>query len=133
MAKIKEGNHLRRNIMFAKAMESGAVETATKTMGEADKKREIHQAHLAFVTELINGGVKEAGIEWLDNDGEHYSSMLLRLAEIRGLTVTHEMLKERFADQGLVDIDKELEGDDADQINQPLTLHEKLNPAVWIK
>ena len=121
---MANGNSKRRNIVLAEAVKSGQTAVAEKTMTTADKQREVHQAHLEFVTELVNGGVKDSGIDWLDNN--RYVDVLVKLAEVRGLKVTHDMLKERFAKQGLVDTNKELEGAESDSINQPLTTHSRL-------
>ena len=110
---------------MAKAIASGKVAEAEKTMTTADIQRSVSQSRLEFLTTLINQGVKEQGTEFLDNN--RYVDTLQKLAELRGLTATVEMLKDRFETNGAIDTEKEIEGNiETDQINQPLTLHEKL-------
>ena len=122
---MKNNNSNRKNIVMAKAIASGKVAEAEKTMTTADIQRSVSQSRLEFLTTLINQGVKEQGTEFLDNN--RYVDTLQKLAELRGLTATVEMLKDRFETNGAIDTEKEIEGNiETDQINQPLTLHEKL-------
>ena len=52
---------------------------------------------------------------------------LQKLAQLRGLDATVEMLQDRFETNGAIDTETEIEGNiETDQINQPLTLHMNL-------
>lgn len=121
---MANGNSKRRNIVLAEAVASGQTAVAEKTMTSADRQRAVHQAHLEFITHLINDGVKNEGVDFLDEND--YVGTLIKIAKIRGLKVTADMMKERFAKQGLIDTEKEIEGKESDSINQPLTTHGKL-------
>jgi len=121
---MANGNSKRKNIVLAEAVASGQTAIAEATMTSADRQRAVHQAHLEFVTHLLNDGVKNDGIDFLDDN--NYVDTLIQIAKIRGLKVSADMLKERFATQGLVDTEKEIEGRESDSINQPLTLTGKL-------
>ena len=122
---MKNGNSNRKNIVLAQAIESGKVAQAEKTMTTADVQRSVSQASIEFFTTLLNQGVEEQGVEFLDNN--RYVDTLQKLAKIRGLHATVDMLKTRFETDGAIDTEKEIEGNMAtDQINQPLTTHEKL-------
>ena len=122
---MKNNNSNRKNIVLAQAIESGKVAEAEKTMTTADVQRSVSQASIEFFTTLLNQGVEEQGVEFLDNN--RYVDTLQKLAELRGLTATVDMLKNRFETDGAIDPEKEIEGNMAtDQINQPLTTHEKL-------
>ena len=46
--KMKNGNSNRKNIVLAKAVESGKVAAAEKTMTSADTQRSVSQARLEF-------------------------------------------------------------------------------------
>ena len=59
---MKNNNSNRKNIVMAKAIASGKVAEAEKTMTSADTQRSVSQARLEFLTTLINQGVKEQGI-----------------------------------------------------------------------
>ena len=122
---MKNGNSNRKNIVMAKAIESGNVAKVEKTMTTADIQRSVSQASIEFFTTLLNQGVDEQGVEFLDNN--RYVDTLQKLAKIRGLHATVDMLKNRFETEGAIDTEKEIEGNiETDQINQPLTTHEKL-------
>ena len=65
---MKNGNSNRKNIVMAKAIESGNVAKVEKTMTTADIQRSVSQASIEFFTTLLNQGVKEQGVEFLDNN-----------------------------------------------------------------
>ena len=130
---MKNNNSNRKNIVMAKAIASGKVAEAEKTMTTADIQRSVSQARLEFFTTLVNQGVQEQGIEFIAETDTHvnrYVNTLQKLAQLRGLDATVEMLQDRFETNGAIDTEKEIEGNiETDQINQPLTLNEKLiNP-----
>ena len=121
---MKNGNSNRKNIVMAKAIESGNVAKVEKTMTTADIQRSVSQASLEFLTTILNQGVAEEGTEFLTENARAVKIVgtLQKLAKLRGLTTTDEMLKDRFENEGLIDTDKEIEGNtDTDQINQPLS------------
>ena len=127
---MKNGNSNRKNIVMAKAIESGNVAKVEKTMTTADAQRSVAQAQLEFFTTLVNQGVQEQGIEFIAETDTHvnrYVDTLQKLAQLRGLDATVEMLQDRFETNGAIDTETEIEGNiETDQINQPLTLHMNL-------
>ena len=130
---MKNNNSSRKNIVMAKAIESGNVAKVEQTMTTEDTQRSVSQARLEFFTTLVNQGVQEQGIEFIAETDTHvnrYVNTLQKLAQLRGLDATVEMLQDRFETNGAIDTEKEIEGNiETDQINQPLTLNEKLiNP-----
>ena len=128
--KMKNGNSKRKNIVLAQAVESGNVAKVEKTMTTADAQRSVAQAQLEFFTTLVNQGVQEQGIEFIAETDTHvnrYVDTLQKLAQLRGLDATVEMLQDRFETNGAIDTETEIEGNiETDQINQPLTLHMNL-------
>ena len=121
---MKNGNSKRKNIVLAQAVESGNVAKVEKTMTTADIQRSVSQASLEFLTTILNQGVAEEGTEFLTENPRAVKIVgtLQKLAKLRGLTTTVEMLKDMFENEGLIDTDKEIEGNtDTDQINQPLS------------
>ena len=121
---MKNNNSNRKNIVLAEAIASGKVAEADKTMTAEDNQRSVSQASLEFLTTILNQGVAEEGTEFLTENPRAVKIVgtLQKLAKIRGLTTTVEMLKDRFENEGLIDTDKEIEGNtDTDQINQPLS------------
>ena len=93
-------------------------------MTAEDNQRSVSQASLEFLTTILNQGVAEEGTEFLTENPRAVKIVgtLQKLAKLRGLTTTVEMLKDRFENEGLIDTDKEIEGNtDTDQINQPLS------------
>ena len=127
---MKNGNSKRKNIVLAQAVESGNVAKVEKTMTTADAQRSVAQAQLEFFTTLVNQGVQEQGIEFIAETDTHvnrYVDTLQKLAQLRGLDATVEMLQDRFETNGSIDTETEIEGNiETDQINQPLTLHMNL-------
>ena len=127
---MKNGNSKRKNIVLAQAVESGNVAKVEKTMTTADAQRSVAQAQLEFFTTLVNQGVQEEGIEFIAETYTHvnrYVDTLQKLAQLRGLDATVEMLQDRFETNGAIDTETEIEGNiETDQINQPLTLHMNL-------
>ena len=127
---MKNGNSKRKNIVLAQAVESGNVAKVEKTMTTADAQRSVAQAQLEFFTTLVNQGVQEQGIEFIAETDTHvyrYVDTLQKLAQLRGLDATVEMLQDRFETNGAIDTETEIEGNiETDQINQPLTLHMNL-------
>ena len=127
---MKNGNSKRKNIVLAQAVESGNVAKVEKTMTTADAQRSVAQAQLEFFTTLVNQGVQEQGIEFIAETDTHvnrYVDTLQKLAQLRGLDATVEMLQDRFENNGAIDTETEIEGNiETDQINQPLTLHMNL-------
>ena len=110
--------------ILAEAIASGRVAEADKTMTAEDNQRSVSQASLEFLTTILNQGVAEEGTEFLTENPRAVKIVgtLQKLAKLRGLTTTVEMLKDRFENEGLIDTDKEIEGNtDTDQINQPLS------------
>ena len=121
---MKNNNRNRKNIVLAEAIASGRVAEADKTMTAEDNQRSVSQASLEFLTTILNQGVAEEGTEFLTENPRavKIGGTLQKLAKLRGLTTTVEMLKDRFENEGLIDTDKEIEGNtDTDQINQPLS------------
>ena len=121
---MKNNNRNRKNIVLAEAIASGKVAEADKTMTAEDNQRSVSQASLEFLTTILNQGVAEEGTEFLTENPRAVKIVgtLQKLAKLRGLTTTVEMLKDRFENEGLIDTDKEIEGNtDTDQINQPLS------------
>ena len=121
---MKNNNSNRKNIVLAEAIASGKVAEADKTMTAEDNQRSVSQASLEFLTTILNQGVAEEGTEFLTENPRAVKIVgtLQKLAKLRGLTTTVEMLKDRFENEGLIDTDKEIEGNtDTDQINQPLS------------
>ena len=121
---MKNNNSNRKNIVLAEAIASGRVAEADKTMTAEDNQRSVSQASLEFLTTILNQGVAEEGTEFLTENPRAVKIVgtLQKLAKLRGLTTTVEMLKDRFENEGLIDTDKEIEGNtDTDQINQPLS------------
>lgn len=121
---MKNNNRNRKNIVLAEAIASGRVAEADKTMTAEDNQRSVSQASLEFLTTILNQGVAEEGTEFLTENPRAVKIVgtLQKLAKLRGLTTTVEMLKDRFENEGLIDTDKEIEGNtDTDQINQPLS------------
>ena len=121
---MKNNNRNRKNIVLAEAIASGRVAEADKTMTAEDNQRSVSQASLEFLTTILNQGVAEEGTEFLTENPRAVKIVgtLQKLAKLRGLTTTVEMLNDRFENEGLIDTDKEIEGNtDTDQINQPLS------------
>ena len=121
---MKNNNRNRKNIVLAEAIASGRVAEADKTMTAEDNQRSVSQASLEFLTTILDQGVAEEGTEFLTENPRAVKIVgtLQKLAKLRGLTTTVEMLKDRFENEGLIDTDKEIEGNtDTDQINQPLS------------
>ena len=121
---MKNNNRTTKNIILAEAIASGRVAEADKTMTAEDNQRSVSQASLEFLTTILNQGVAEEGTEFLTENPRAVKIVgtLQKLAKLRGLTTTVEMLKDRFENEGLIDTDKEIEGNtDTDQINQPLS------------
>ena len=121
---MKNINRNRKNIVLAEAIASGRVAEADKTMTAEDNQRSVSQASLEFLTTILNQGVAAEGTEFLTENPRAVNIVgtLQKLAKLRGLTTTVEMLKDRFENEGLIDTDKEIEGNtDTDQINQPLS------------
>ena len=121
---MKNNNSNRKNIVLAEAIASGKVAEADKTMTAGDNQRSVSQASLEFLTTILNQGVAEEGTEFLTENPRAVKIVgtLQKLAKVRGLTTTVDLLKASFQNEGLIDTDKEIEGNtDTDQINQPLS------------
>ena len=108
---MKNNNRNRKNIVLAEAIASGRVAEADKTMTAEDNQRSVSQASLEFLTTILNQGVAEEGTEFLTENPRAVKIVgtLQKLAKLRGLTTTVEMLKDRFENEGLIDTDKEIE------------------------
>jgi len=118
----------RKDVVLDKAIADGQIAmaqaeaesawVANNLESDSDRQRKVHQAHLEFITRIVNDGVKNDGVDWL-GDYNPYVDTLLALARIRGLKVTEQNIIDRFTNEGLVDVDAETERQQSDneQVN----------------
>ena len=128
MANISKNRESRKDAQLSKAVENGTV-AKTQAAAEAspfahnvatdsDQASSIAQAHLEFITHLVNDGVKHEGVAWLENDND-YVAVLLKMAQLHGMKVTEQNIIDRFTNEGAVDIEAETEntGNEMDMMN----------------
>ena len=126
MTNIREN---RKDAQLSKAIADGTIAKvqaeaeaspfAHNVATDADRTTAVAQAHLEFITHLVNDGVKHEGIAWLENDND-YVSTLLTIARLKGLKVTEQNIIDRFTNEGAVDIEAETENNtvaDMDMMN----------------
>ena len=126
MTNIREN---RKDAQLSKAIADGTIAKvqaeaeaspfAHNVATDADRTTAVAQAHLEFITHLVNDGVKHEGVAWLENDND-YVSTLLTIARLKGLKVTEQNIIDRFTNEGAVDIEAETENNtvaDMDMMN----------------
>jgi len=126
MANISKNRENRKDAQLGKAIADGTI---AKTQAEAeaspfahnvatdsDRTTAVAQAHLEFITHLVNDGVKHEGVAWLENDND-YVTVLLKMAQLRGMKVTEQNIIDRFTNEGAVDIEAEIENNTVDEMD----------------
>lgn len=123
MANIREN---RKDAQLNKAIADGTIAEiqaeaeaspfAHNVATDSDRANSISQAHLEFITHLVNDGVKHEGVAWLENDND-YVSTLLTIARLKGLKVTEQNIIDRFTNEGAVDIEAETENNTIDEMD----------------
>ena len=96
--------------------EAEASPFAHNVATDSDRANSIAQAHLEFITHLVNDGVKHEGVTWLKDDND-YVTTLLNLAKLKGLKVTEQNIINRFTNAGAVNIEAETENNTVDAID----------------
>jgi len=126
MANVSKNRESRKDVQLDKAIADGTI-AQVQTEAEAspfahnvatdsDRANSISQAHLAFITHLVNDGVKHEGVAWLENDND-YVTTLLNLAHSKGMKVTEQNIINRFVNQGAVNIEAEIENNTIDEMD----------------
>lgn len=123
MANIREN---RKDAQLNKAIADGTIAKvqaeaeaspfAHNVATDSDRTGSVAQAHLEFITHLINDGVKHEGVAWLENDND-YVTTLLNLARSKGMKVTEQDIIDRFTNEGAVDIEAETENNTIDEMD----------------
>ena len=124
--KVGKNRESRKDAQLAKAIENGTIAKvqaeaeaspfAHNVATDSDQASSIAQAHLEFITHLVNDGVKHEGVAWLENDND-YVTTLLNLARSKGMKVTEQNIIDRFTNEGAVNIEAEIENNTVDEMD----------------
>ena len=126
MVNVSKNRENRKDVQLAAAIADGTI-AKTQAKAEAspfahnvatdsDRANSIAQAHLEFITHLVNDGVKHEGVTWLKDDND-YVTTLLNLAKLKGLKVTEQNIVNRFTNTGAVNIEAETENNTVDAMD----------------
>jgi len=118
MANVSKNRENRKDAQLSKAIADGTIAKvqaeaeaspfAHNVATDSDQANSIAQAHLEFITHLVNDGVKHEGVAWLENDND-YVTVLLKMAQLRGMKVAEQNIIDRFTNEGAVNIEAETE------------------------
>ena len=126
MANVSKNRESRKDVQLDKAIANGTIAKAQAAAEaspfshnlttDSDRTTIVHQAHLEFITHLVNDGVKHEGVAWLEN-GNDYVTTLLNLARSKGMKVTEQNIIDRFTNEGAVNIEAEIENNTVDEMD----------------